>query len=276
VATRPSAELNAQSLAELMVGGDVDAGYRAALEPDPEAPAVLQARDVRARYVAGVDLDLRRGEILGVAGLPGSGREELPYCLAGATDGEGRISLDDEPSHPLRDASRLGIAIVPADRGSEGVIQGFAVTENVSLSILSGFRRFGWLRGGSERSSAEEWMRAVAIKAPSPAAPITALSGGNQQKAVIARCLARRPRVLVLCEPTAGVDVGARQAIYELIAERADQGLSVVVSSSDTGDLLALCTRVLVMGDGLIVRELSGAEITEKALLSAMEETDQR
>jgi ribose transport system ATP-binding protein len=276
VGTRRAADLNAQSLAELMVGADVDAGYRAGLAPDPAAPTVLEARDVRARYVAGVDLDLRSGEILGLAGLPGSGREELPYCLAGAADAEGRIRLEGGPWHLLRHASRLGIAIVPADRGREGVIQGFAVAENLSVSILRGFRRFGWLHGGLERRSAEEWMRAVGIKAPSADAPITTLSGGNQQKAVIARCLARRPRVLVLCEPTAGVDVGARQAIYELVAERAGQGLSLVVSSSDTGDLLALCTRVLVMGDGRIVRELSDAEITEKALLSAMEETDQR
>jgi ribose transport system ATP-binding protein len=113
------------------------------------------------------------------------------------------------------------------------------------------------------------------VKAASPDDLITTLSGGNQQKVMMARCLARDPRVLVLCEPTAGVDVGTRQAIYEFIATRARAGLSLVVSSSDTGDLLALCTRVLVMCNGKVVREIAGDEITEHALVTAMEETEQ-
>jgi ABC-type sugar transport system ATPase subunit len=118
-------------------------------------------------------------------------------------------------------------------------------------------------------------MSAIEVKAAGSGALITTLSGGNQQKVMMARCLARDPRVLVLCEPTAGVDVGTRQAIYEFIADRARAGLSLLVSSSDTGDLLAICTRVLVMCNGRVVRELTGAEITEQTLLQAMEETEQ-
>src|SRR5581483_6746210 len=127
-----------------------------------------------------------------------------------------------------------------------------------------------------ERAVVDTWMKTIEVKRGSERQPITTLSGGNQQKVVMARCLARDPSVLVLCEPTAGVDVGTRQAIFEFIAERARAGLSLIVSSSDTGDLLAMCTRVLVMCNGQVVRELVGEEITEQTLLHAMEETEQR
>src|SRR5262249_40055699 len=126
-----------------------------------------------------------------------------------------------------------------------------------------------------ERQLVNRWIDTIEVKTASSDALITTLSGGNQQKVMMARCLARDPRVIVLCEPTAGVDIGTRQAIYEFIADRAKRGLSVVISSSDTGDLLALCTRVIVMTNGRVVRELSGAEITENTLLHAMEETEQ-
>ena len=155
------------------------------------------------------------------------------------------------------------------------MIAEFSVKENLTLSVLGRFRRFGLLRGRSERQLSDEWFNAIEVKAASPDDLITTLSGGNQQKVMMARCLARDPRVLVLCEPTAGVDVGTRQAIYEFIATRARAGLSLVVSSSDTGDLLALCTRVLVMCNGKVVREIAGDEITEHALVTAMEETEQ-
>jgi ABC-type sugar transport system ATPase subunit len=213
VATRPVQGLDVQALAELMVGADVDAGYRAGLPAADTREVVLRAQDVQSRFLRGVDVELREGEVLGVAGLPGSGRDELPYRF-------------------------------PADRGRESVISEFSVGENLTISVLDRFRRFGLLRRRPERELVGEWMNSIEVKAGSQSAPITTLSGGNQQKVMMARCLARDPRVLVLCEPTAGVDVGTRQAIYEFIADRARAGLSLLVSSSDTGDLLAICTRV--------------------------------
>ena len=276
VQTRPVAGLNTQALAELMVGADVDAGYRAGLPAADERPVVLRASQVRGRFLDGVDLELREGEVLGVAGLPGSGREELPYALAGAlpTAG-GRVQLAGQSWLPVRKSAAFDIPIVPADRAREAVIGEFTVAENLTLSVLARFRRLGWLRHKPERELAIDWMDAVSVKATGSDALITTLSGGNQQKVMMARCLARDPRALVLCEPTAGVDVGTRQAIYEFIASRARAGLSLLVSSSDTGDLLAICTRVVVMCNGRIVRELAGQEITEQALLEAMEETEQ-
>jgi ribose transport system ATP-binding protein len=276
VATRPVQGLDVQGLAELMVGSDVDAGYRAELPAGPGRPVVLRARDVTGRFLRGVGVELREGEVLGVAGLPGSGRDELPYALAGSLPGAtGEIELTGQGWLPVRKSAAFDIPIVPADRGREAVISEFSVAENLTISVLHRFRQFGWLRRGPERRLVREWMDTIAVKAAGADAAITTLSGGNQQKVMMARCLARDPRVLVLCEPTAGVDIGTRQAIYEFIADRAKAGLSLVVSSSNTGDLLAICTRVLVMCNGRVVRELAGQEITEQALLQAMEETEQ-
>lgn len=278
VRTRPVRGLDVQALAELMVGTGVDAGYRAGLPAADERPVVLRARNVRGRFLRDVAVELREGEVLGVAGLPGSGRDELPYALAGALAGAaGQVELAGQGWLPLRKSAAFDIPIVPADRAREAVIGEFSVAENLTISVLDRFRfhGFGWLRRRPERELVEDWMDVISVKAAGSGAPVTTLSGGNQQKVMMARCLARDPRVLVLCEPTAGVDVGTRQAIYEFIAGRARAGLSLVVSSSDTGDLLAICTRVLVMCNGRVVRELAGDQITEQALLSAMEETEQ-
>jgi ABC-type sugar transport system ATPase subunit len=276
VSTAPVAGLDTQALAEMMVGSDVDAGYRAGLTVPPDRSVVLRARNLRGRFLGGVDLELREGEVLGVAGLPGSGRDELPYALAGALPGAtGEVRLQDQDWVPVRKSATFDIPIVPADRGREAVIKEFSVAENLTLSVVKRFSRFGLMRRRPERHLVQEWIDAIAVKTSGPGALITTLSGGTQQKVMMARCLARDPRVLMLCEPTAGVDVGTRQAIYEFIASRAQAGLSLVVSSSDTGDLLAICTRVLVMCNGVVVRELAGNDIDEQALIHAMEETEQ-
>ena len=277
VETRPVAGLDAQALAELMVGADVDAGYRAGLAAPADRAVVLRARNLRGRFLNGVEIELREGEVLGVAGLPGSGRDELPYALAGSLAGAtGELQLAGQGWVPVRKSMTFDIPIVPADRAREAVIREFSVEENLTLSVLKRFSRFGLLRRRPERELAQEWIGAISVKTTGPDALITTLSGGTQQKVMMARCLARDPRVLMLCEPTAGVDVGTRQAIYEFIASRARAGLSLVVSSSDTGDLLAICTRVLVMTNGSIVRELAGDEINEQALIHAMEEREQQ
>jgi ribose transport system ATP-binding protein len=275
VASRPIQGLDTQALAELMVGSEVDAAYRAHLEEAHEKPVLLSARNIRGQFLAGVDVDLHEGEVLGIAGLPGSGRNELPYALAGVLPGAtGRIRQAGSDWAPLRKSTEFDIPILPADRAREAVVHEFSVGENISLSILGRLSTRGWLGRGAERKAIGDWIKTIEVKTASPDALITTLSGGNQQKVMMARCLARDPRVIMLCEPTAGVDVGTRQAIYEFIAERARSGLSVVVSSSDTGDLLAICTRVLVMCNGRAVRELSGDEISEQTLLQAMEETE--
>jgi ribose transport system ATP-binding protein len=277
VTTRPTEGLNPQLLAELMVGSEVNASYRAEITVTDSRPVLLRARGITARFLDGVDIDLREGEVLGVAGLPGSGRSELPYAIVGAMrDVLGTVQVGDQAPVPVHKAQSLDIPLVPADRAREAALAEFSVAENISVSVIGRVSRWGFVRRFAERRLVDRWMELIQVKAGSQRQPITTLSGGNQQKVIMARCLARDPRVLVLCEPTAGVDVGTRQAIYEFIAERARAGLSLLVSSSDTGDLLAICTRVLVMCNGRVVRELAGAEITEQALLHAMEETEQQ
>jgi len=272
VATRSVKGLTTQSLAQLMVGSGVDASYRAEVQYPKDAPVALRAKAVRGSFLRGVGLELREGEVLGLAGLPGSGSIELAYALAGEGPSvTGEVALADGRWTPIRKAASFDIPIVPADRSREAIVGEFSVRENLSLSVLRRFRRFGLLRRDCERTLVGTWLRRTEVKAESPDAPVSSLSGGNQQKVVIARCLARDPRILVLVEPTAGVDVGTRQAIYEFVASRARAGLAVVVTSTDLGDLLAICSRVLVLVDGELSQELTGQQINEHALLHAME-----
>lgn len=274
VTTREADALDEQSLAELMVGADVDAHYRAVVPDTHGADVVLRARGLRGRYLADAGLELRAGEVLGVAGLPGSGVEELPYVLAGThthqVDGEVR-SGRDRTWCAASAAKRPRFPIVPADRGRDGVIAEFSVGENISLSALSRVTRRGRLLRSEESRVVRSWVSRVQVKATSGNAAMASLSGGNQQKALLARCLAVEADVLLLCEPTAGVDVGTRQAIYDLVAEQAAGGLGVVVSSTDSGDLIAMCHRVLVMNRGRVVAGLYGSQITEQNLLRTME-----
>jgi ABC-type sugar transport system ATPase subunit len=275
IATEAVAQTDPAGLASLMVGAEVDPDYRAPVAARPEAPVVLEARDVCGRWLRGVDLDVHRGEILGIAGLAGSGVLELPYVLAGCAPNpvSGRIRLPGRSSEWLDagDARQLDIPLVPADRGREGIVAEFAVSENLSLSVLGRLGRRGRLDKRAEARLVEQWTQRLGVVAAGPGAPISTLSGGNQQKVVVARCLVRDPALLVLCEPTAGVDIGTRVAIYELIAELSRSGLTVVLSSSDAGDVLALCTRVVVLRGGRIAAELGGEGLTEHALIGAIE-----
>lgn len=278
IATRRVAGLTPRSLAELMAGEEMETEYRPRT-PSTPAETVLEVRDLWAGPLRGVGFELARGERLGITGLVGSGHEAVPYAVCGAYRGQvrGQVRVP-ERSRRWTDAGAaggLGIPLVPADRAGEGVIGDFSVGENLTLPLLDRLRtRSGRLRRRRESSLAEEWIRRVGVRTAGRGARITTLSGGNQQKVVMARCLAQRPPVLVLCEPTAGVDIATRLQLYDLIERQADDGMGVIVSSSDTEDLLALCTRVLVVREGRIVREISGRDITERALLHAMEGTE--
>ncbi|WP_162931233.1 sugar ABC transporter ATP-binding protein [Streptomyces sporangiiformans] len=289
IATRPVAGLTPRALAELMAGQEKETGHQS--QPPTSGTggstgggtgigvAALEVRDLWAGPLRGVGFDLARGERLGVTGLVGSGHEAVPYAVCGAWTGpvRGRVRIPERSPRwvDARNAAGLGIPLVPADRANEGVVGDFSVGENLTLPLLDRLRaRLGRLHRRREDALTEAWIRRVEVRTAGRGARITTLSGGNQQKVVMARCLAQQPPVLVLCEPTAGVDVATRQQLYELIGRQADDGMGVIVSSSDTEDLLALCTRVLVVRDGRIVREISGRDITEPALVHAMEGTE--
>ena len=278
VTTRDVAKTTPHELASLMVGENVDPDLRVGIPVDASAPIALEARNVRGRALLGADLEVRQGEVLGLAGLQASGHEDLVYALAGALGSEvtGEVRVPKSGGDrwvSMEDASDLALPLVPADRGGEGLVADFNVRENLTLSLLSRLSGRFAINRREERHVVETWTGRLEIVAASSDDSITTLSGGNQQKVVMARCLAQEPTVLLLCEPTAGVDIGTRVALYEFIAELAKQGLCVIVSASDIDELVAICSRVLVFRDGRISREIGYGELSHAALVHAIEGT---
>jgi ABC-type sugar transport system ATPase subunit len=270
IATRPVEELTRSGLIELMIG-ERTAGRSHAGTTDAQSPVCLEAVSLTGRYLRDASLSLRAGEILGIAGMPGSGSHDIPYCIAGALGAGGggyvRLPAISRKWTDVRRLRRSQLPIVPADRLHEGIVRGFSVRENLTLSVLGTVSRASLVSGRRERVTTSRWFERLALTGATRDSAIEQLSGGNQQKVVLGRCLAAGGPVVTLCEPTAGVDVHAREAIYELIVDAARNGMSFVVASSDISDLLAICGRVLVIRDGVVAKELTAEAITESAIL---------
>jgi rhamnose transport system ATP-binding protein len=271
VATRAARELDRASLIRLMVGRELLAETpRAAGIPGATA---LQADRLgsRAAGVHDVSLTLRAGEIVGLFGLVNSGRTELARVLSGLSPADaGAIRLAGAPvtiDSPGR-AAALGIAHVPEDRRQHGVVAPMSVTANCTLSVLPRLRRRGLLDRAREEQLARGFVERLRVKTASLRSEVATLSGGNQQKVALARALATDPKVLILDEPTQGVDVGAKAEIHARVAELAAQGLAVLAISSEVPELLALCDRIAVMSDGTVVAVLERAEATPERLLA--------
>ncbi len=253
------------------VDGDsrVDGGFR---RGDLVRPA-LEVHSLVARYLAGVDFSVGAGEIVGVAGLDGSGRDELAGALGGAVPARGTvIDADGRTLGRLtpRAARAHGIALVLPNWHPASAVREFDVRENVSLASLRRFASGGVVRRGRERQAALDWLADVDIRPRDPAKLYGLLSGGNQQKVIVARWLATRPRVMVLDDPTSGVDVGARAQIYQLLRAQAAAGVGILLCSSDSEDLVAVCDRVLCLVAGRVAAEISGSDIAEQAVLAAI------
>ena len=279
VGTYDVGSLDSRGLASRMVGDDIDPDFRATVVAQVDQPLTIEARGIHGKWLRGVDLQARAGEIVGIAGLAGAGALELPYILAGKAGelarGEIRLPTLSPQWYDVQRAADLDIPIVPADRQTEAVIAEFTVGENISLSALRTLGSRGRLSAKDEATLVRSWSRRLGVISSGPSAAISTLSGGNQQKVILARCLAVDPRVLVLCEPTAGVDIGTRVSIYQIIADLAADGLTVVVASSDEGDLLALCTRILVLRGGVVAEELEAEGLTKNVLIRAIEGAEQ-
>jgi rhamnose transport system ATP-binding protein len=272
VRTAPAAEETEDSLIRAMLGRPLTAAFPPKREPAADAPAVLRVRDLHAPMVDGVSFSVRAGEIVALAGLVGAGRTELARAVFGAqrpTAGEVELAGGRRLSGGPRARLRAGVAMLPESRTDDGLLLGRSVTENVSLASLDSVSRYGFVRRGAERRRTREALDRWTVRARSPGAPVSSLSGGNQQKLLFARVLLCGPRVLVADEPTRGVDVGARRAIYDLLAALADQGLGVLLISSELEEVLGLAHRVLVMRAGRITGELEGDAMTEEAVLAA-------
>lgn len=274
VDTRDVAGLSKQELVELMLGPAAESTYRVPATAASSQDKALEVRNLSGLYVADVTFEVARGEVVGIAGLPADGRDELPRLLTDRrriAGGQLRLPSSGDDWTAVSKHQGDDLVLLPPDRGREGIIGPMSVAENLSLSVLGRFGSALRLHRGDEQHFVEDWIAALDIRTAGPNAPITSLSGGNQQKVLFGRSLGRRPQVLIMCEPTAGVDIGARLAIYDLIAVQATKGLSVIVTSSDIDDLLATCTRVLVLREGVVATELSGDELTEQQLVHAME-----
>jgi ribose transport system ATP-binding protein len=264
VVTRPVAGLDEDRLVELIVGRPLEAifpdpvGVVPSSSTTPEETAVLAVEGLIGAAVRGVDLRVKGGEVLGVGGTVGAGRSSLLRLLFGdATREAGEVRLDGvdfDPRSPA-DAMRAGVAYVPEDRARDAAFLPLGVTENLSAATVGRYVRGGALRRSRERSDARRDIAALSIRAASATAPLQSLSGGNQQKVVLARWLRQDTRLLLLDEPTQGVDVSSRAEIYSLVRAAADEGMAVIVASSDFDELVGLCDRILVMAEGRIVAE---------------------
>ncbi|MDP9646594.1 sugar ABC transporter ATP-binding protein [Paraburkholderia caledonica] len=217
-----------------------------------------------------VDLNVEQGEIHGLAGLIGSGRTEILETIFGLRAiGSGTIAIDGKACSQLKpaEAIRLGVALVPEDRHLEGLVLDHSIERNLTLPRLPQFSRWGWLRSQAAVSQAKTAMQAFSVKAPGASTPVRLLSGGNQQKVVFAKWNHPRPRLLLLDEPTVGVDVGAREEIYDVIHQAARDGTGVLVVSSDLDELLRLCDRISIVADGRIVKTVARASLANAEAL---------
>jgi L-arabinose transport system ATP-binding protein len=223
-----------------------------------------------------VDLTVRRGEVVGLAGLIGAGRTELAKSIAGVSPlHSGTIEVDGVRVRMRKpaDAIRAGICFAPEDRKAEALFMPRSVKENMSTLVLRRLRTLRVIRQREERHQANALVEQFGVKTPSIEQEVSRLSGGNQQKVVIARQLAREPKLLILDEPTRGIDVGAKAEIYEIIRELTAQGLGVLLISSELPEVIAASDRILVMQNGRVRGELDGRTVTEEEILSlAMED----
>jgi erythritol transport system ATP-binding protein len=233
---------------------------------DPSNPGRLAVDDV--------SLTVRAGEIVGLYGLMGAGRTELLETLAGRLQAaSGTVTLDGERLDRAAIGERivLGVALVPEDRQRDGLVPSMSVGENMTLASLSKYVRNLWVARDRERSAIDGMMRQVTVKASGPQAPIASLSGGNQQKVVLSKALLTEPRVLLLDEPTRGIDVGAKAEIFELMTRQAQDGLGVLFATSEIEEALHVPDRLLVLSKGRVVREFRRGEATREEIMAASE-----
>ena len=279
IATTPMGQMNVERIIAQMVGRAMNQMYPTLVREVGEV--VMEARHItcydadqpQRKRVDDISFALRRGEILGIAGLVGAGRTELVTALFGAYPGphEGEVWLDGrlvDTATPLK-AIRAGFALVPEDRKHHGIVPDLSVGENITLAVLARFARATRIDDNAELAAINQQIAQLALKTASPALPITSLSGGNQQKAVLAKMLLTRPKVLILDEPTRGVDVGAKFEIYKLMLELAAQGIAIIMVSSELAEVLGVSDRVLVMGEGRLRGEFANLGLTQEMVLAA-------
>src|ERR671921_2994424 len=270
ITTAPADELDAEELVRLMVGRPLNELFTRS--PHSSGEVALEVRGLsRAGEFEEVNLVVRRGEIVGLSGLVGAGRSEVAQCIFGIYPPEaGEIRVDGEGAriHSPQAAMERGIFYVPEERRSQGLILPFSIKNNITLSILDRISRFGFV-SRSERQTADRFAKELSIRGAEMSDPVSRLSGGNQQKVVVAKSLAREPSVLLLDEPTRGVDVGAKSEIYRLIDDLAREGKAILFISSELEEVLSMSDRILVMREGRITGEFEREGATQERVMTA-------
>jgi len=279
IATTAMENMDIPQIITQMVGREMSSLYPT--EPHDIGEVIFEARHItcydvdnpKRKRVDDVSFSLKRGEILGIAGLVGAGRTELVTALFGAYPGrhEGEVWLDGQPIDtrtPLK-SIRAGVCLVPEDRKRQGIIPDLGVGQNITLAVLDSFSKLTRIDAEAELGSIDREISRLHLKTASPFLPITSLSGGNQQKAVLAKMLLTRPRVLILDEPTRGVDVGAKYEIYKLMGMLAAEGVSIIMVSSELAEVLGVSDRVLVIGEGRLQGDFLNHELTQEQVLAA-------
>jgi ABC-type sugar transport system ATPase subunit len=274
VSSAPTADETEPSLITKMVGRSLSILYQPKSPPPVDAATVLEANDFHwGSVVRGVSLRVRRGEIVGLAGLVGAGRSEFARCIAGAVRPDrGTVAVSGRPPRRPDTPRRMiseGLVMVPEDRKSQGLVLGRSIAENLALARPSGAGRAWFALPRRLDAAAREWITRADVRPASPGATVRDLSGGNQQKVLISKWLACKPQVLVVDEPTRGVDVGAKVAIHAMITEAASTGVGVLLISSEIEELLGLSHRILVFRKGRIVDELDAADSQRERIMTS-------
>ena len=273
IRTSTPREESHNSLVEAMTGTGFGKAFpEKEFAPSGAEPILKVSGLTSGKLFKDISFEVRAGEILGIAGLVGAGRTELVRAIFGVDDFDsGTIQFLGEPisnSSPSGSIS-AGIGFLPESRKDQGIIPLRSLSENISLPHLRFLSKFGWINRGEEKTLVNKFFAMCGIKAASTEVPIATLSGGNQQKALFARSLAGKPKLFIADEPTRGVDVGSKRAIYDLLVAQAATGMAVLVVSSELDEVVGLTHRVLVMREGEIVKELVGNQVSESAVLEA-------
>jgi ribose transport system ATP-binding protein len=277
IASVPVTELDHQLLIELIVGHRIESST--ASEAIANGAPVVSVRNLHGGTVHGIDLDILPGEIVGLAGITGSGREHLLALIAGqipSTEGSVVVNNTALSNYDPRAAIAAGAAFVPADRATRGTIGIMSVRENLTLSDLSRHFVGGRIRRSLEANETKSWIDTLSVKTSSAEAVIGSLSGGNQQKVLFGKALRLAPKVLLLDEPTQGIDVGAKEQIHTLVDGAAADGVATIVASTDTDELVRLCHRVVVLVGGRVAATLTGDDITAERIEHTQLQTTRR
>ena len=275
VETFPHGTRTDQQIVRLMIGRDITQVYPPKPKPRARVPGFLEVSGLTwGDRLADLTFAVGKGEIVGLGGLDGQGQRELMLALFGVLRGvEGTVRLEGRPysvSSPAHAKSPVcGMALVPEDRKTEGLLLPMAVRDNLSLAALGRLGRLGIVDRPEEDRAVDEMIRRLHIRLGEPTDPVGTLSGGNQQKVVIGKWLMTRPRLVLLNDPTRGIDVGTKQELYALMRELADAGAAILFYSTDYDELVGCCDRVLILYDGRIVRRLEGDDITEHAIVAS-------